>query len=71
MKNIDNNNRTWILRIITNYDHINIHNLLSHYNWIVFHKVGKAIINHPTVVTIFIGGINLPFPAMGGKLDLF
>jgi hypothetical protein len=26
----------------------------------------KKIINHPPVIAIFIGGIKLPFPVMGG-----
>jgi hypothetical protein len=30
------------------------------------HYVDKTTINHPPVITIFIGGINLPFPVMGG-----
>jgi hypothetical protein len=35
---------------------------------LVFHgNVGRTMINHPLVITIFIGGINKPFPVMGGK----
>ena len=34
-------------------------------------NVAKTIINHPKVITIFwlvdVGGINLPFPVMGGR----
>ena len=33
-------------------------------------NVGKTIINNPPVITIFIGGITLPFPVMGGKHDI-
>ena len=34
-------------------------------------KVGKIIINHPPVITIFIGGINEPFPVMAGLWHCF
>ena len=33
----------------------------------IFFNVGQTILNHPPVITMFIGGINLPFPVMGGK----
>jgi hypothetical protein len=33
--------------------------------------VGKIIINHPPVITIFIGGINEPFPVMAGLWHCF
>jgi hypothetical protein len=29
-------------------------------------NVGKTTMNHPPVITILIGGINLPFPVMAG-----
>ena len=37
-------------------------------NWALsFHyNVGKTITSHPPVITMFIGGINLPLPVMGG-----
>ena len=35
----------------------------------MYHVV-KTIINHPPVITIFIGGMEIPFPVMGGKDDI-
>jgi len=29
-------------------------------------NIGKTIMNHPPAITIFIGGINLPFPVVAG-----
>ena len=51
----------------------NVYIYVSLYIYDVFQtNVVKTIINHPPVIAIFIGGINLPFPVsgMGGKHDI-